>query len=209
MLNKHLRFLLLFALACMVSAFGYAQSKDVAFENTVYKLIRAFEKNDYRTVNNYIHKNHKLVTIYRIGVANNFSFLDSLDMDNMTQPTVMTNFKPVGGLPSGYKIKYGKLPEYDCGTDSWNKPSGLYTSRNQVDSVFTSAVRHFMEYEMEYVEKEAHITKKQHESYKDMERRSRKVYLLSDEGTLVFSLTWITGKWYLTILDGVAGDCSA
>lgn len=202
---------MLLLLLVIYPAFINAQDKkEKDFENTVYTMVKAFEKNDHITINSFIHKKHKLVTMYRIGVADNFSFLDSLEAENMTQGVIMTNFKPLGGIYSDYKIKYGKHPEYDCGTEVWDKPPGLYTSRFQVDSVFTSAVRHFMEYDMDHAAKEEHISKEQFRAYRNLEKKSRKIFLLSKDGdSQVFSLTWINGKWYFTILDGVAGDCSA
>jgi len=196
--------LLLFSLAPSIVL---GQDKDQSFEKAVYALLKAFADKDKDTVNSFINKEKKLVTIYRIGVANNFSFIDSLEF---SEPLVILNFRPIEIPTSNYKLQYGKLPEYSCDTDTWNRPAGLYTSKYAIDRVFTSAVRHFMDWEMEYADKEHHVSEAQYQSYRKLEKQSRKVYLLLEEGdSLAFSLTWIDGKWYLTILDRVAGDCSA
>lgn len=188
---------------------GNAQNKEQLFEETVYTLIDAFAKRDKETIGSYINNDIKLATIYRMGAANNFSFLDEPDLDPETTNPLM-NYRPINVPESDYKIEYGKSAMYSCDTEEWNLPPGLYCNKNTVDRVFTSAIRLYIDYDMKYNDSEYHISEKEYQAYKDLENKSRKIYLILEDGDdLVFSLSWINNKWYLTILDRVAGDCSA
>jgi len=45
--------------------------------------------------------------------------------------------------------------------------------------------------------------------FKEIESNSHRIVLIDKEGgVLIFYLTLIDNKWYLTVLDRVSGDCS-
>jgi len=191
-------FLLLF------SSTTFAQNREKSFEQTVYKLIKAAREKDNKTINSLINKDYKLVTIYRIGVPDVFSFIDSIDLNWTTDYII--NYHAVEVTGADYKIQYEPLPQFECDTEKWNKPPGLYCDKNKADRVFTNAVRFYMDYEM----RDNQISEKQYQLYRQLEENSRKIILLMEDGTeLCFSLTWLNGKWWFTILDRVSSDCSA
>ena len=48
------------------------------------------------------------------------------------------------------------------------------------------------------------------EEFKKVESKSRRIVLIDSEGgELIFYITLINKKWYLTIFDRVSSDCSA
>lgn len=186
-----------------------SQNKEKDFERTVYTIIGAFQKQDEKAVNSFINKDLKIASIFRIGVANNFIFLDSL---NISSNCHLNGYRPYTAPKTKYKIRYGKLPEFDCDIERWNKPAGLYCDKEGTDSLFTETIRHFMTYEMEYeyVPDNAKISEEKFSFYKDIEKNSRRVVLYDNDGEdIIFYLTWFKNKWYLTIVDRVSSDCSA
>ena len=55
-----------------------------------------------------------------------------------------------------------------------------------------------------------HIPAKKINAYYTLENKSRRIVLVSDdELELIFFLSFIDGKWYLTVIDTVSSDCSA
>jgi len=168
-------------------------------ENTVAILIKAFAEKDSETVNKFIHKDKKLIVLYKIGVPGVYSFIDRVDFDNP---------EPVFWIFSDYTANYmlhkEDVPAYDCVVENWTKPAGLYCRPNK-DNLLTDVVRFLMKYE------DVEVSEEEFQSYIDLELSSYKVVLAGgeDSNSLVFYLTLIDGKWYMTILDGLSTDCSA
>jgi len=183
-----------------------SQNKEEAFEKAVYILIKAFENNDQQTVNSFINKDFKVVAIFKIGVINRFVFSDSLDL---SATDYRNGYRPLHSVNSDHTIQYEQLPEFDCDTERWTKPSGLHCDKGRKDTLFTETVRFFMNYEMKYFKKGDEISDKQFKVFQDIEKNSRRIVLLDDNNDLVFYLSWINKKWYLTIIDRVSSDCSA
>lgn len=168
-------------------------------EKTVATLIRAFAKRDSATVNSFIHKDKKLIVLYKIGLPGTYSFIDKVDFDN---PAPVFWIFP--NYTANYMLRCEDAPAYDCFQEGWTKPAGLYCAPNK-DRLLTDVLRFLIKYE------EIEISKEELQSYADLEMNSYKVVLAGgeEENSLVFYLNLIDGKWYMTIFDGLSMDCSA
>ena len=176
--------------------FGYSQSG--RFEETCLSIIRAFNNQDSALVNSFIHPNQKITVLFRRGVYDQF---DSFEHLSFTTPS--PEYFPYPKFETELPLQYGELPKFDCNSGNWTK-LGLYCDTLNCDHLLSKTAINYNRYELRV------ISQSQIDAFVKLEEISRRIVLTDQHGeSLVFYVSLIEGKWYLTILDRVTGDCSA
>lgn len=183
------------------SNIGFAQTgKEASFKQTVHAVVKAFSRQDSIAINKLIHKKTGIYLLYRNGVFDNYTPLQAISFSSEGFPEIMfTNAKGI----ASQTLQYGKLPKYSCDKEGWNK-KGLFTDTSKVDHLLSEICKARNKYVPD------NIPAKTIKNYFQLELKSRRVVLVGKgDAELVFYLTYMGGKWYLTIFDQVSSDCSA
>jgi len=168
------------------------------FEKTIIKVVKAFKEKDAFTLNCFINRKEGLLVLFRSGIPDEYLKTDIIDFRKPI-PTYL----PYSDFSTDYKIKYQFLPIFDCGSMKWSK-SGLYCDTLNRDFLLSSTAKNLE------ANKGIKVPDEEIQKFVELENRSRRIVLTDkDGGELIFYLTIIDKKWYLTILDRVSSDCSA
>jgi len=181
------------------SGFISAQNlKEVKFINTVKTVADLIVKKDTIAIKKYIHKNTGLFFIYRPGVMDCYTNYPAPVFNEQLYPNMVYS-KDI----KVDKIQYGKLPEYNCDKENWSK-TGCYADTSRSDHLLSTTAKNLVTF------MEIEIDKETISRMYQLELNSRRVVIVSPQGSsLIFYLSYISSKWYLTIIDQVTGDCSA
>jgi len=167
-------------------------------EKSILKVIKAFNDKDASSLHKMIHKDYGLTVVFRSGVFDEFKTIDKIDFSN---PVPSSWPYPEVTSPSG--LTYEATPVYDCGSETWDK-KGLFCDTSSPDGLLLRTVHILKKYAE--IDTDPAIVEK----FKALESISRRVVLIDKDGkSLIFSLSLIKGKWYITALDRVSGDCSS
>ena len=173
------------------------RNENYALDKTIIQVVKAFKEKDTTTLNNLILKEKGLVVLFRRGVFNEYSKIDKIDFDNP-----VPEYLPYVDFIADYKLNFNSLPTFDCNSMKWSK-NGLYCDTTTIDNLLSRTARNLKKY------REDIISEPEIKGFEKLENSSRRIVLSdSDEGELIFYLTLINKKWYLTILDRVSSDCS-
>lgn len=165
-------------------------------EEVIQTFITAYASKNDTLVNSVINPELGISVIYRPGVADTFTKADSLSFSNpipkhWVYPDVQNTFN----------LKYELLPEFDCGSEKWNKV-GLY-----IDTlVRPNQLSQIIDFENEY-EFGKH-TPSFREDVRKAESESYRVILTGDE-PLIFHIRKYNGTWYVVLLDRAYAGCDA
>lgn len=165
-------------------------------EDSIAKVIKAFT---YKAsdINAMIHPETGVFIIYRPGVFNTYLKINTIDFNTPGQ------YLPYADVEPTYNVKYEPLPTYSCGKEKWSK-TGLYCDLTTRDHLLSTTASNLEKYELGTIDNATM------EAFKTLEQNSHRIVLTDkDDNALIFYLTRIKNKWYLTILDTVSGDCSA
>ena len=173
--------------------------KEAQFKQTVSAVIQAFSNQDSVAINQLIDKKTGVYLLYREGVFDNYTHLSQIAFHDESFPQVM--FSYAKGIPST-SLRYAKLPTYQCEPGQWNK-KGLFVDTTKTSHLLSSICKSRNKLVPDNIEPKT-IT-----AYYQLEGLSRRVVLSVNELELVFYVSYIKGKWYLTIVDHVTSDCSA
>jgi len=175
-----------------------ADKKAPSFEETVYSVLKALEKKDQAALDALTSPKEGFVVVYRSGVFNEYKHLDKVDFSKPVPETF-----PYPSFVSNEKLKYADLPKFNCGSMEWNK-YGLYCDTIHRDTLLSGVPKNLREYRGDK------IPDSEVEKLQQLEKNSRRVVLASAKGNdLIFYLTLIGNKWYLTAIDRITTDCSA
>jgi hypothetical protein len=175
-----------------------AVKKTDVFEETVYKVIEAFENKDQKAIDQLTSSRYGTTLIYRIGAFNEYKITDRIYLD---KPVPEVYAYP--SFSSNLKLQYEELPKFSCEVNEWNK-YGLYCDTIAKNTLLSDTPMYLNKYRGDTIP-EGDI-----KFFKDIESNSRRVVLSGkDHRNLIFHLTLIGDKWYLTAVDRVTGDCSA
>lgn len=180
------------------STIANADAKSDSLTKTIRLVIEAFHDKDAATLNQRIHKDYGLAVIFREGVFDQYQITENVNFDRpVPQHWPYPDFTP------NYDLRYEALPKFDCGTEKWSK-RGLYLDKSTRDNILSKTAMNLNRYVG------AEIPQETIDKFKAIERKSHRVVLVDKEGkSLIFYLSLIDNRWYLTILDRVTGDCSA
>jgi hypothetical protein len=174
------------------------RQEEDTFERAVAKILVALKEKNAAGLNRFIHPDTDLTIIYRDGVFNQYAKVERVQYDELMPNPFLFTISDTNG-----KIRYEKLPTFDCDGMKWTK-YGLYCDTLENDHLLSSTAANLVKYRGD------HIAQEEIEAYTALEDRSRRIVLADPtEGDLVFYLSYIEGKWYLTILDKVTSSCSA
>ncbi|MFC3196433.1 hypothetical protein ACFOET_02280 [Parapedobacter deserti] len=169
------------------------------FETTVWKVIHAFQDRDTATLNGLISEKIKLAVLYRIGVFDEYVLIDSIDFEQ-PMPDYL-GYPDIVAVPDS--VHYTELPVYDCGELVWDK-TGLFADTTRSDDKLAQTALNLVKYRGDSIP-EAELAR-----FRNLAQQSRRIVLAGHEDEeLIFNLTLIADKWYLTLIDRVTTDCSA
>jgi len=178
--------------------FERIQAQSEKLDISIIEIIKAFDSKDSDKINQYIHPAYGLIVLFRRGVMDEFEKTDKIDFKNP-----VPEYLPYFPFKLDLKIKYQTLPTHDCDSENWNK-IGLYCDTTRRDNLLSKTALNLNEY------RDENIPIKKIQDFKILESKSRRIVLIDNEdGELIFYITLINNKWYLTILDRVSSDCSA
>ncbi len=185
-------------LFCQIATAG-----SLSLAQTIQKVVHGFDRQDATILNRLIHKNTGVYVLYRRGVPATYDHIDQFDF---SQPSPeYFPYEPVSPqlLQFSRKItRYGRVPKFNCSTERWER-YGLSVGKLGTDNLLSRTAFYLQQYE-----DGSGISDREIKKYKTLESKSRRIVLAAkNREALVFSLTNIKGKWYLTLLDRVSSDC--
>jgi len=179
-------------------SFERIQAQSDKLDKSIIEIIKAFDSKDADEINQYIHPDYELIVLFRRGTMDEFEKTDKIDYRNP-----VPEYLPYFPFKIDLKIKYQTLPAFDCGSEKWSK-TGLYCDTTQRDDLLSKTALILNKFRNENIPIETI------QDFKIIESKSRRIVLIDNEsGELIFYITLIDNKWYLTILDRVSSDCSA
>jgi hypothetical protein len=185
----------------LFNVFCFGQTtKEQAFTLTVNQIVIAFSKQDSAAIAKFVDKKIGLFQLDRVGVFDHYNHFATLSFSDTTYPQVLFRNSKGILLPS---LKYAKLPTWDCEKEVWSK-KGLFVDTTKTDHLLSKICEDRNKYVPD------NIPNKTVQYFYDLENKSRRIVLFdSAKIELVFYLSYLNGKWVLTIIDNVSSDCSA
>lgn len=182
-----------------LNIFCFGQTKEQKFKSTIEQIVTAFSKQDSIKVSHYINKEIGLYQLDRIGVFDHYNHFRTPSFSNTTYPQVLfSRSKNIKLLP----LKYSSLPTFSCNKGTWSK-KGLFVDTTKTDHLLSKICKDRNKNLPDS------IPKKTIQFFYDLENKSRRIVLNDNSGAeLVFYLSYINNKWFLTIIDNVSSDCS-
>lgn len=186
-------------LAASVCLHGQNKKSEAAFRKTCAAVADAFARQNFKALNKYIHNATGVYLITRPGAIDALTHCDTLKMKCFA-------FYPYKDAAGAKKVKltYGVAPRYSCGDNAWDKKGFVADTATRYHRV-SELMAFLSQHEM------GNYDAARQEAMRTLENKSRKVVYteLAKKHGIVFYLTCINKKWYLTILDTVASSCSA
>ena len=177
------------------------QTKEIKkgnLESIIVQVVKAFKEKDALTLNTLIPKEKGLIVLIKPGTMIRYCKTDQIEFEK-PEPEYLPNYHFV----TDYIIKFENLPTYDCDAMKWSK-QGLYCDSVSIDRLLSGTAINLNKFGGD------NIPESELKSFVDLEKNSRRIVLSDNEkGELVFYLTLINNKWYLTILDTISSDCGA
>lgn len=193
------KYLCIFFFALLANTMSVQSAKEKDFVSTVNDLVKAFSLQDSARVARYIHKPTGVYLLFRQGVFDNIMELNSISFSDESFPQVM--FKEAKGIKA-LPLKFSPLPKFNCDQSTWSK-QGLFANPKQADHLASTICKTRNKLVPDNIPT-TKITK-----LYNLELKSRRVVLTGKEyQSLIFYVSYINGKWYLTMVDHVTCDCS-
>ena len=194
------RVLLLIAFIAGINSGYCQQNKEQLFIKTVNEVITAFSKQDSVAANKLIQPKTGLYHIHTMGVYDVIAHVNTIPFFSNGYLDVL--FSLADSIVSAPIQFTSSLPGFDCGTEKWSN-TGVYTNR-KIYHPLSNIIKYLKKIENPYYR------------FGDMqaclrlEKISRKIIAVDKKGrSLVFYLSYINQKWWLTIIDNAMADCSA
>lgn len=180
-----------------ISKIDSTLTKGETLSEAILAIIHAYTTNDNKKLNAYIDKEIGFYSIYRPGVQEIYVHAKQIDFD---QP--IPSYYHYSKYQVKEKLKFAKLPTYDCGKEIWSK-KGLYCdNKNHPTELSRTAM-----YMNEFLDSKIADTEIQY--LKQLESKSYRVILTEGDEPLIFHITRSSEKWILTVLDRAYGGCDA
>lgn len=195
---KTVKILLVILTIGILFSFQTKENDSKNLKENIYIIIKAFKEKDAEKINDMIHPDLKLFVLFRRGTMDEFYKTDKIDFKNP-----VPEYLPYFDFNADYNLKYNTLPVYNCDDEKWDK-TGLYCDTVKTDHLLSKTAYELKKWRGDNIEQTT-INR-----FKDIENKSHRIVMIDkNEGELIFYLTLIDKKWFLTILDRVSSDCSA
>lgn len=165
-------------------------------EKVIMKFVKAYSEKNNVDANMLLDSDLGLLVIYRPGVADTFVKIDSIDF---LKP--VPSYFPYEHIHNDDVLQYAKLPEFNCGTEKWDKV-GLYCDT----TVHPIQLHTILDFEHEFEPNKYKIS--EIKQLKNNEEESVRV-ILSGASPLVFHVQKYMGQWYVVLLDRAYAGCDA
>jgi hypothetical protein len=185
----------IFILGIVMTSYSLSNKiNDNSLESTVITIIKAYQNEDKRTLNELINKDLKLIILHQPTMFYQIFITDSIN----PAPYHSCFFKKL--RVNDYKIFFTEeLPNFSC-KSLWDKPQGIYCdSINTYKTLSTTAKNNYASHGW---------TSNEIKRFEDIERNSRKIIVIGEQGSslyggdfLIFYLTFYKNKWYLTLIE--------
>ena len=180
---------------CTESSFGQI-SKDNSFENTVKQVILKLSNRDSVGISKFIDKRTGVYILYTVGTKTTYDHYSKIGFSDTSYPNSHfynhAKYSP---------INYAKVPSFSCSTGKWSK-KGLFVDTTKFDQALSKTAESRNKYFHDNIS--ANVILK----FKEIEAESRRIVVADDKGEgLIFFLSFIGGKWVLTIIDKATCDC--
>ena len=190
---KHSIIIIITLLRAILS-FGQT-SKEKDFSWTVKKVVAALSSRVSVTLSKYIDKSTGVYILNRIGVVDTYKHFSTLGFSDTTYPNV-----PFYDDVKITTLKYSKLPSFDC--EKWTK-TGTFVDTTQTNYLLSKIAKGLNK------EIKGTVPLNKINQYYNLENKSRRIVIAENKGNeLIFYLSFINGKWVLTIIDKATCDCS-
>ena len=190
---KHSIIIIITLLRAILS-FGQT-SKEKDFSWTLKKVVAALSSRDSVTLSKYIDKSTGVYILNRIGVVDTYKHFSTLGFSDTTYPNV-----PFYDEVKITALKYTKLPSFDC--EKWTK-TGTFVDTTQTNYLLSKIAKGLNK------EIKGTVPLNKINQYYNLENKSRRIVIAENKGNeLIFYLSFINGKWVLTIIDKATCDCS-
>ena len=160
------------------------------------RFVRAYASRDQAKINSLLHPELGLTVIYRSGVSDNFTTVDSMDFAHP-----VPNYYPYPTLDNPYALTFDTLPVFDCGTGEWNKEGFICDTTGHPTQLTRIAL-----FENEF--NEATYSPATLEQIANREKLSFRV-IVTTKNPLIFHVQKFQGQWYVTVLDRAYSGCDA
>jgi hypothetical protein len=190
--------LFFFSILTLFADCGQAMARRQSFDDAAVGVVNAFRSRDQARLNRFVNPEQGVVVMYREGVYNVFKAVSRIDF---AKP--VPGYFPYPKLGGGAPLRYAPLPEYDCQREAWSK-TGLFCDPKHRDALLSTTAINLKRNGLKEISQETI------DRFRALEAKSVRVVLVDANGNdLVFYLTRIGERWYLTILDRVSSDCGA
>lgn len=185
--------LCVFVFFISISNNSWAQKHDNSLEKTIFKVLKAYQSKDEKTLNTLIQKDFGIAILYKRGVYDNLAIVDRLTFNRPIPEYLAFDHE----ISTDYKIHFGTLPEFSCDTLEWNKPHGIYCDVNKIDKTLSTVAKDENKILEENVWSSQKIKK-----LEEIENKSHKIIAIGKEGNVfIFYLMFHKNKWYLVAID--------
>jgi hypothetical protein len=170
-------------------------SKEQGFQRAVQEVIALLTKRDSAGLSVYIDRSSGVYEIYLIGAMD--------QLINRKGLSFRTDAHPFFHLSGTFSpLKYQKLPIFDCDSSRWSQ-KGTYVDTLSIDHKLSELAKFRSKWKEEVISDETIA------NMVALEGNSRRVIASKEGEGIIFYLTYLRGKWYLTIIDRATTDCSA
>lgn len=174
-------------------------ANDKQFEKAVKEVVLKLTNADSAGLAKYLDKNTGVYLIYRMGISNTFKNFSTISFNDSSYPNLLFFHEKI----KISKLKYASLPRYNCDDNTWSK-KGTFVNPKKIDHLLSNTAR------ANKKDNPGNISQKTIVNFNNLEIKSRRIVMTSDDGNdLIFYLSYINKKWFLTIIDTVTTDCSA
>ncbi len=212
--------LLIIVTSILFSGCGSLQGQNKEVEQFVKKVVQTYNDKNSDKFNQLINKNAGLTLITTIGPNNSWLKMQKVCLDKkcLDHQSSESAGIPYQSLLEEYKtgdlnlnaIEFTEKSYFEC--DKIEK-QGIFVSSENKFHALSESVHFFLENSPKILGEELEPKKKNElikdiGKFKKLETKSRRVTVNSKDGTFIFYMTLIEGKWYLTVIDFASMDCS-
>lgn len=176
------------------------QTKEDDFKKACDDILQSISKKNAAGLNAYVSPALGVYVMHRTGAMDEWTNVKKLDGQ---LPYSFETFTIDKKDLKKYTLKFSAIPAYDCGESIWKK-RGYFADSTKKYKPVSEIIAFRKKYEHETVSKNVL------NQVKMVENNSRKIVFTGSKGDgVIFYLSYINGKWWLSILDAVTTDCSA